>query len=135
VGVITTPAGALASLDGHSASSCRTPCTLVAPPGRHFVEITLPGYQTEHREIAAGSGPHDLPPIVLRSQGGVLLLASNPSGATITINGKLQDKVTPLQLMLAPGSYNVVITKDGRSESRVVQIENGSMKTLRVDFQ
>jgi hypothetical protein len=135
VGIITTPPGALASLDGHSTVSCHTPCTLTAPPGRHFVEITLPGYQTEHREIAAGSGPQDLRPIVLHEQAGTLLLSSDPTGATITVNGKLQDKVTPAQLTLAPGSYTIVLSKDGKSESRAVQIQNGSMKAIKVDFR
>src|SRR5262249_39015450 len=98
VGGITTPAGAMASLDGHSPISCHTPCTLMAPAGRHFVEITLPGYQTEHREIAAGSGPRDLAPIVMRAQTGTLLLSSDPPGASISVNGKVHDKLTPVQL-------------------------------------
>jgi serine/threonine-protein kinase len=134
IGVITSPAGALAALDGHTAVSCRTPCTLMAPSGRHFVEITLAGYQTEHREIA-GSGPQDLPPIVMHAQVGTLLLSSNPAGASITVNGKLLDKVTPAQLTLPPGSYDIAVSKDGKTESRTVQIQNGSMKALKVDFR
>jgi hypothetical protein len=135
VGIITKPPGALASLDGHSTVSCHTPCTLTAPPGRHFVEVTLDGYQTEHREIAAGSGPRELPTIALHEKVGVLLLSSEPTGASISVNGKVQDKTTPAQLTLTPGSYNIMISKDGRSESRVVQIQDGSMKTMKFDFR
>jgi uncharacterized membrane protein len=135
IGVVTSPAGALAALDGHSSNSCRTPCTLTAPPGRHFIEVTQAGYQTEHREVEVTAGPQDLPPIVLRVQGGALMVSSDPPGASITVNGKLVDKVTPAQLNLAPGTYTVVIAKDGKSASRTIQMQNGAMKTLKVDFR
>jgi hypothetical protein len=108
---------------------------MVVPPGRHYIEITLAGYQTERREIAAGSGPHDLPAIVMHAQAGTLLLSSDPPGATITVNGRQHDKVTPAQLTLPPGSYTIAISKDGKTESRVVEIQNGSMKAMKVDFR
>jgi serine/threonine protein kinase len=135
VGIITTPSGALASLDGRSATSCRTPCTMTAPRGKHFIEITLPGYQTEHREIDSSGGPQDMPPITMRLVVGTLMLSSDPPGASISIDGKLQDKVTPAQLNLPPGSYNIALSKDGKTESRVVQIQNGSMKAMKIDFR
>ena len=118
-----------------SATSCRTPCTLTAPPGKHFIEITLPGYQTEHREIDSSGGPQDMPPITMRLVVGTLMLSSDPPGASISVNGKLQDKVTPAQLNLPPGSYNIALSKDGKTESRVVQIQNGSMKAMKIDFR
>jgi serine/threonine-protein kinase len=136
VGVVTSPAGALAMLDGHSTNSCRTPCTLTAPPGRHTIMLTLAGYQQEHREIEISNGPQDLPPIVLRAEGGTVMLASDPPGASIAVNGKLQDKHTPAQLNLAPGTYTITVTdKEGTAESRTVQVRNGSVSSLRVQFR
>jgi hypothetical protein len=107
----------------------------MAPAGRHFIEFTLAGYQTEHREVAAGSGPQELAPVVMRTQGGTLFVFSDPAGASIAVNGKQQDKVTPAQLTLTPGSYNIVISKDGKSESHAVQIQNGALTTLRIYFR
>jgi serine/threonine-protein kinase len=135
LGIVTNPPGALAALDGHSANSCRTPCTLTAPPGKHFIEITRAGYETEHRQVEVTSGPQDLPPIVMRALGGTLMLSSNPQGATITIDGKQQDKLTPAQLNLPPGTYTIVVAKDGKSQSQTVQIQNGVIKTMKVDFR
>ncbi len=135
IGIVTSPAGALASLDGHSSVSCRTPCTMTVPPGRHFLEITQPGYQTEHREINVANGPQDLAPVVLHREGGTVMLSSNPQGASVTVNGKPQDKTTPLQLNLPPGTYTIGVSKDGRSESKTVQVRNGSMQILKVDLK
>jgi predicted Ser/Thr protein kinase len=135
VGIVTSPAGALAALDGHSAVSCRTPCTITAPPGRHFLEITLAGYQREHRDIDVTGGPQDLPPIVLHREGGTIMLASEPPGAEISVNGKSADKVTPAQLNLPPGTYTITVNKDGRSESRSVTITNGSISAMKVQFK
>ena len=135
VGIVTSPGGALASLDGHSAVSCRTPCTMTVPPGRHFLEITLVNYQTEHREINVSNGPQDLAPVVLHREGGTVMLSSNPPGASITVNGRAQDKTTPLQLNLPPGSYTIAVSKDGKSDSRTVQVRNGSMQILRMNLK
>ena len=135
VGIVTTPAGALAAIDARSSASCRTPCTLTVSPGRHFVEVTLPGYQMVHREINVADGPQDLPPIVLQAHTATLLLSSEPPGASISVNGKLQEKTTPAQLTLPPGTYTIVVSKDGKSESRVVQLQTGNMKGLKIDFR
>ena len=125
----------MAAIDGRSASSCRTPCTVTVVPGRHFIEVTLPGYQTVHREIDVTDGPQDLPPIVLHAHTATLLLSSEPQGASVTVNGKLQEKTTPAQLTLPPGNYTIVVSKDGRSETRMVQLQNGDMKGLKIDFR
>ena len=135
VGIVTTPAGALAAIDGRSSASCHTPCTLTVAPGRHFIEVTQPGYQTVHREITVTDGPQDVAPIVLQPYTATLLLSSEPRGATITVNGKPYEKTTPAQLTLPPGTYTITVSKDGKSETRVVQLQNGNMKGLKIDFQ
>jgi hypothetical protein len=38
-------------------------------------------------------------------------------------------------LNLPPGTYTIVVSKDGKSETRVVQLQNGSMKGLKIDFR
>jgi serine/threonine protein kinase len=135
IGIVTSPAGALAALDGRSATSCRTPCTLLAPPGRHTIQITHSGHQTEFREIEVTNGPQDLPTVMLHADTGTLLLTSVPSGAAVAVNGKpVQGQVTPAQLALAPGNYSITLTKDGRSVSRPVQIRNGIMATMKIFF-
>ena len=122
--VPTNPPGATATLDGHA--ECRTPCTLLATPGRHTVSITLPGHLTEHREIEVTGNPQDLPLISLRGMSGTLMLNTTPPGATILIDGRAWPQGTPAQINLKPGTYNVTVEKNGRSASERVEIRTGT---------
>jgi hypothetical protein len=132
VTLVTSPAGATAALDGRGDVACTTPCSLEATPGRHSIVFTLTGYQVEHRQVDMGTGPVELPPVVLRSSSGTLLVSSVPAGATILVNGKRVSGTTPAQLALAPGSYEITIEKDGRESTNKVEIGIGEVKSLKI---
>jgi serine/threonine-protein kinase len=123
--VVSSPGGATATLDGNPAITCKTPCTLPSPPGRHSVSIALDGHQMERREITVGGGPLELPPVVLRAAGGTLMLSSIPPGATVTVDGRKIDMVTPAQIPLALGTYTITVEKDGKSSTEKVDIKGG----------
>jgi serine/threonine protein kinase len=122
--VLSSPAGATATLDGNG-TACTTPCSLNAAPGSHTIAITMPGYQVEHRYIDVGSSPVELPPVVLRAPGGTLMLTSVPPGASVLVNGRRIEQVTPVQIPLAVGSYTITLDKDGKQVSEKVEIRNG----------
>src|SRR5215471_16543790 len=124
VTVTTSPSGATATLDNNPAAACKTPCTLQAAPGRHTVAITNPGYQIEHREINVGSLPMEMAPVLMRSMGGTLMLASEPRGATVLVDGRKIDQVTPAQIALAPGTYSITVMKDGQTATERVEMNN-----------
>jgi serine/threonine protein kinase len=132
VQLVTSPGGATVSLDGHSDQSCTTPCQLQASPGLHNISFYLPGYQLEHREVNVGSGPYEMPAVILHSQAGVLMLTSNPSGAAILVNGKPVSEVTPAKLSLAPGTYSITVEKNGQASVNTVDIKNGDTRLLKV---
>jgi len=134
VTVITSPAGATATLDGRRESACSTPCTLDAAPGSHTVSIAMAGYQSEQRRVAVGSGPIELPMVILHSTQGTLLVTSTPAGAAITINGKRMPQTTPAQIPLPPGSYRVVVEKDGVQHTSALEIRNGETKLLKLSL-
>ena len=123
--VVSSPGGATATLDGNPALACRTPCNLQAAPGRHVLSVTMPGYQIERREINVGSGPVEMPPVLLRAIGGTLMLTSEPRGASITVDGRKIAMVTPAQIPLAPGTYTITIEKDGLHATERVEIKAG----------
>jgi hypothetical protein len=126
VSVATIPPDATAMLDDQPDSACTTPCALDATPGQHRVSISRQGYQTEHRLITVGNTAVEIPTVALRVPGGILMLASIPTGARIFVNGKSWDQVTPAKLQLAPGRYEITIEKDGRRTSnKEVEIQNG----------
>ena len=125
VSVSAVPPDATAMLDDRPDSACTTPCALDASPGAHIVSVSRDGYQTEHRPVTISNAAIELAPIALRVPGGVLMLASNPVGAHIFINGAQSDQVTPAKLQLKPGKYTIRIEKDGKESSKEVEIQNG----------
>jgi hypothetical protein len=53
------------------------------------------------------------------------MLTSVPPGASVLVNGRRIDRVTPVQIPLAAGSYTITLDKDGRQVSETVEIRNG----------
>jgi hypothetical protein len=123
--ISSSPGGAVATLDGNSAEACTTPCSLNAPPGNHTVAVTMSGYQIEHRYVTVGSAPLELPPIVLHATGGTLMLSSDPPGATVLVDGRRIDQLTPATISLPLGTYSVTLEKDGRKATTKVEVRNG----------
>jgi serine/threonine-protein kinase len=132
VSIISSPAGATATLDGDPQKACKAPCWLDATPGRHTIAITMPGYQIEHREVDVESSPVETLPVILRPLGGTLLLASVPAGAAISVDGRRLTQVTPAQIPLSPGTYTVTVEKDGKQASAKVEIRNGTISHQRI---
>jgi len=132
VSIISSPAGATATLDGNPEKACKAPCSLEATRGRHTIAITMPGYQIEHRDVDVESSPVETLPVILRPLGGTLLLASVPEGAAISVNGRSIAQVTPAQIPLAPGTYTIAIEKDGKQSSAKVEIRNGAITHQRI---
>jgi serine/threonine-protein kinase len=132
VAIISSPGGATATLDGDPQKACKAPCSLDATPGRHTISITMPGYQIEHREVDVLSSPVEMLPVILRSLGGTLLLATKPDGAAISVNGRRIPQVTPAQIPLAPGTYTIAVEKDGKQASATVEIRNGVISHQRI---
>jgi hypothetical protein len=132
VSIISSPAGATATLDGNPQKACKAPCSLEAARGRHTISITMPGYQIEHRDVDVESSPVETLPVILRPLGGTLLLASVPAGAAISVNGRPIPQVTPAQIPLSPGTYTIAIEKDGKQASAKVEIRNGVITHQRI---
>jgi serine/threonine-protein kinase len=135
VSVISSPGGATATLDGRSETACITPCPIEAPPGRHTIAITMPGYQIEHREVVVGTGPIELPAVLLRAASGTLMLTTVPTGAAISVNGQRQAQLTPAQLHLPPGSYKITVEKDGLTSTAPLELRNGETKLMKLTLQ
>lgn len=135
VTVVSSPGGATVTLDGRSQSTCTAPCSINAAPGHHTIAITMPGYQIEHRDIELGNSGTEIPPVMLRALGGTIMVTSEPPGASILVNGKKLPQVTPAQLNLAPGTYNLTIEKDGKQGTRAVEVRGDSMSYLKVTLE
>ena len=134
--VITSePSGVTAVLDGNSSTSCKTPCILSVMPGRHSVSVNQPGYQQERHEFQIIDSPVDVPRFTLRAMSGTLMLSSDPNGAAIFLNDRPTSKLTPAQLNLPPGNYNIRLEKDGVQKSQLIEIRNGETTYRKIPLQ
>ncbi|MDP9055294.1 MAG: protein kinase [Acidobacteriota bacterium] len=123
VWITTNPPGAKAVLDGDLSMSCQTPCMVHAASGTHNLTFSQAGYENEYREVHVGETAEDVPPITLRKLSGILMLTTNPPGATIRIDGHLVPQVTPAQLTLSPGNYSITVEKSGKTQTQKVEIQ------------
>ena len=130
--VVSSPGGATVMLDGRAQTSCRAPCSVDAAPGRHTISVSMAGYQSERRDVEIGTGGIELPPVILRAIGATLMVTSEPAGASVSVNGKKLPQVTPAQVTLSPGSYTIVLEKDGKQVSRSVDVRGDTINYLKV---
>ncbi|HEY3823413.1 MAG TPA: serine/threonine-protein kinase [Bryobacteraceae bacterium] len=126
VWVSTNPPGAKAVLDDDLSMACRTPCMVHAMSGVHNLTISQAGYENEYREIHVGDTAQDVAPIVLRKPTGTLMLTTNPSGASIRVDGKLIQQLTPAAITLAPGNYTITVEKGGRTQTQRIEMDQNT---------
>jgi hypothetical protein len=72
---------------------------------------------------------------VIQAMPGKLHVDSNPPGATVTIDGKAQSGVTPLDVDLPPGPHDIKLTEAGRlPDSKSVDVAFASTQTVTSDL-
>ncbi len=124
----STPQGAEVFVDG--APVGRTPVRVELKAGKHAVEFKL-NTATRTKTIAVAQGA-ELPVSVDWTQQaiGSLQVNSTPTGAKVTVDGKLRGQ-TPLTLNdLAAGPHTVLIDSSEGSVRRKVQIADGGTESL-----
>jgi len=120
--VNSNPPGAKVVLDNDLSQSCQTPCMIHAPSGTHHLTFSQTGYENEYREVRVSDTAQDLPVVLMRKPSATLMLSTNPPGANVLVNGQLVPQITPAQLTLAPGTYNITVEKGGRSQTQKIEI-------------
>jgi len=129
---VTEPPGAQVTIDGNSSMSCKTPCIISLPGGRHALATTLTGYRSFPRVFNVPQDSDIF--LTLAKASGTLNVTSNPPGATIEIDGKVQSNKTPAIFNFAPGTYHVKVARSGAFLDFDVQIRDGDFVQKRVDF-
>ena len=133
--VATFPANATVSLDGTVVGS--TPLEHRIEAGERVVEIRRQGFKSISRRFQVTAGEAvDLGLVRLVPEDGRLTVASDPTGATVTIDG-IFSGTTPLAIDLAPGaSYKVTVSMAGRSTfTTVVEISSGRRSEVRAELE
>lgn len=128
-------AGAVAEIDGKAVGPI--PTSSAVPPGRHQVVVVKDGYQRWERWIEAAEGQRVTFDVVLsklEAAAGEILVTSNPSGATVTVNGAPRGVTPTVVEQLGAGPYLVEVTlADFERVTQTVTVEAG--KRAIVDAQ
>jgi serine/threonine-protein kinase len=128
----TNPSGVSAVLDNRAETACETPCVMLAAPGSHILSLTLPNYQKEIRQIRVTDSRLDVPLITMHPNGGTLMISTVPQGANIFVDDRLMGSMTPAQISLPGGSYNIKVELNGMRKTEHVDISNGNTKYMKI---
>lgn len=117
--IASQPAGASVSIDGRSQAGWITPFRATGlKPGNHQLVFSKDGYAQETRTIEslaakAVSFSVDLTAVFKAT------ISSNPSGATILIDGDDSGMVTPAQLTLEKRQHHITVHKPGYRDASI----------------
>jgi len=129
---LTDPPGAQVVVDGNAAQACKTPCIMPLGAGRHALTVQLAGFRPYPRVFNV---PQDSDIFLqLTKAYGTLSVTSEPSGASIELDGAVQSKRTPAVFFLPPGAYRIKVSRGGASIDFEVQLRDGEFINKRVDF-
>jgi serine/threonine protein kinase len=129
---LTDPSGAKVTIDDNPALTCKSPCMLQLPSGRHAMNVQLPGFRSYPRVFNV---PQDGDIFLqLSKASGTLSVTSNPPGATIEINNEMQSKHTPALFNLPPGTYHVRVARSGASLDFDAEIRDQAVVVKNVSF-
>jgi formylglycine-generating enzyme required for sulfatase activity len=124
----SVPPGATVKVDGRSLGT--TPLTTAVSAGRRSVSYSMKAFKPASRRITVEPGqPLTVPPVKLIPADAVLVLASDPSGAAVTVDGKWRGE-TPLELVVPPHqSLDVKVAKAGHEDARLkVEVAPGERR-------
>jgi len=110
--VTSGPSGANVTVDGESKGT--TPVVITLPPGSYEVVVELDGYRTETRTVPLTAGTQKTENFALTEvPSGTLNITSNPSGATILIDGNDRGRTPQSSLRVSTGQHRVEIRQNG----------------------
>ena len=134
VSLRTEPPGATVLVDGAEAGV--TPAALEVMSGEHELEVRLAGYNAwSTRLLVEPNQPQELPDVTLAKADGRVEVASNPSEATVSVNGEFRGR-TPLSLRLSPErAHRLTLSKPGyETLTRELSVAADSGRRLQLDL-
>ncbi len=165
VSINSDPSGANIVLDGMPTGQ-QTPADIKVDSGSHKIMVRKPGFREENTTVDLKDGDtYKYSPTLesMKSGGGnaggqanlqqqarfeqmiqnasklgkgVVIIVTNPPGATISSNGKDWPKPTPFMGTLAPGSYHVTVALTGyKTVQKDITVEAGKASQNNFKFQ
>jgi serine/threonine-protein kinase len=114
VTIDSNPSGAQVQIDGRADANWVTPYTATGlAPGAHTIVVSKSGFGQESRTVEIASGGKAAVNISLSQLSGMMSVTSDPPGASIIVDGKDTQKVTPSRITLDKGLHTVLVRKTG----------------------
>lgn len=127
------PAGSRIIVDKDPELTCVSPCTLQLSAGRHTLVASRAGY---HNALRIFQVPDDaLVQFDLTQQAGQLIVRTNPPGAFIYLNGRVQSKITPAVLTVPAGHYHLLLRREGQPQQEdEIEIRDGAISNYEFNW-
>jgi hypothetical protein len=135
--VFTSPSGATIFIDGLDQDELTNATITGLEEGSHRVEVEKEGYlNPAEATVQVTRGETAEVGFVLQPRSGSISIASEPSGATVLLDGILQQGSTPCTLTtVSAGEHQLTIRKNGYAdETRDVEVEEGALLEVIVEL-
>ena len=129
--VRTTPPGANVLFDSRPELSCTSPCSIQLSAGRHTASATLDGYRTALRIFQLPDEGNVF--LYLVRLTGQVQVQSEPSGASILVDGQRRAETTPATFELPAGKHTVAVVRQGYQQDEQ-EIELKDSAFMRLSF-
>jgi len=112
--VDSTPEGAQVQIDGRGEPGWLTPYTVIAiTPGQHTIVVSKAGYGQETRVAEVSSANRASLVVHLAALAATMAVSSEPSGASVFVDGRDTLRMTPFQITLEKGTHTILVRKPG----------------------
>ncbi len=105
--------GARLYVDNRDLGTLPLSAPLMLDPGEHALLIRKPGFADFSRRIFAQKGRPTEVAVALEAVAGFVTVTSETQGANVSINGQLRGQVPLTGVVLRPGTYEIVVSKEG----------------------
>jgi hypothetical protein len=153
----SVPSGAHITIDGRDTGKT-TPAQFIVMHGQHTLTLKFPGYLDANVPVSIADGENhsigpDLIPmgrtvdIKTARKGlfgmgradkdmGHVTIRTEPSGATVLVNGQPAPKPSPTEIMLNPGGYELTFQLPGyKAQKKVIVVDSGSKMNVTETLQ
>jgi hypothetical protein len=133
VEVGSAPPGSLVVFDNNPSLTCVAPCQIALTPGRHTLVATLAGHRMSQKIVTVEERKASSVSIEMVAKQGFVTVESKTAGSPIFVNGKRTDRVTPANLTLAEGEYEIGVEVDGAMKAQTVAVKDGGLMKVSLE--